>query len=88
LPLETGDSMKTKIYSKIGGKSYKDILQTTEKVSFEKFTELRKNRQIDFREMHFVMPEIDHDNDFGYFEIEKDIPSYRYNIFFEPNCAK
>ena len=48
MPLETGDSMKTKIYSKIGGKSYKDILQTTEKVSFEKLIELRKNRQIDF----------------------------------------
>lgn len=78
--------MKTRIYSKIYENSYKDILQTTDKITFEKFIELRESKLIDSQKVHFVMPE--DGTDFGHFEIEKKIPSYRYDIFFEQSYAK
>jgi hypothetical protein len=61
-------------------KHYKDILKSTDKITFEQFIKLRKLEMLDPRSVHFTMSDGD---DFGYFEIEKNIPEYRYHMFFD-----
>jgi hypothetical protein len=64
-------------------KIYNDILQRTDSVTFEQFIALHMLKRIDSRSVRFVISE----DGFGHFEIEKNIPTYRYDMFFDHNYS-
>jgi hypothetical protein len=74
--------MKTVFHNLPYCKIYKKILQKTDSATFEQFIILRELKMIDSQNVHFVISD---DDEFGHFEIEKNIPTYNYDVFFNHN---